>query len=114
MSVNLANDNKELIAGTVGGKLYRVLTNDLSFLLRSEAHTGVIKDVAFGKDSDKFISIDSNGALKLWDLSDYKCIYTGYPNKAASGVSVSFAKDDNTVMSGWSDGFLRCFNPQEG
>jgi WD40 repeat protein len=111
MSVNLSNDCKELITGTAGGKLYRVLTNDLSFLLHSDAHTGVIMDVAFGADSDKFVSIDDNGALKLWDLSDYKCLFTGHPNRAAAGVSVAFAKDDGTVMSGWSDGFLRCFVP---
>jgi len=114
MSVNLSNDCKELICGTAGGKLYRVLTNDLSFLLHSDAHTGVIMDVAFGADSDKFVSIDDNGALKLWDLSDYKCLFTGHPNKAAKGVSVAFAKDDGTVMSGWSDGFLRCFVPVQG
>lgn len=81
VSVNLSNDKKELIVGTVGGKLYRVLTDDLSFLLHSDAHTGIIKDIAFGNDSDKFASIDSNGALKCWDLSDYKCTYTGYPAK---------------------------------
>ena len=114
MSVNLANDNKELIVGTVGGKLYRVLTNDLSFLLHSDAHTGVIRDVCFGPDSDKFVSVDDNGALKLWDLSDYKCLYTGYPTKACSGVSLCWAKDDGTVISGWADGFLRCFVPETG
>lgn len=114
MSVNLSNDKKELIAGTCGGKLYRVLTNDLSFLLHSDAHTGVIKDVDFGNNCDKFVSIDENSALKLWDLSDYKCLYTGYPSKAAAGVSVCFAKDDETVISGWSDGFLRAFVPEAG
>ena len=114
MSVNLTNDKKEVIVGTCGGKLYRVLVGDLSFLLHSDAHTGVIKDISFGADSDKFVSIDDNGALKMWDLSDYKCMYTGYASKACQGSSVCFAKDDNTVMTGWSDGFLRCFIPQEG
>jgi WD40 repeat protein len=114
MSINLSNDCKELIAGTIGGKLYRVITNDLSYLLHSDAHTGCIKDVAFGPDSDKFVSVDDNGALKLWDLSDYKCLYTGHPNKAASCCSVAFAADDGTVISGWSDGFLRCFIPEQG
>lgn len=109
MSVNIGGDGKELIAGTIGGKIYRVLTNDLSFLVHSDAHTGIIKDVAFGNESDKFVSIDSNGALKWWDLSDYKCLYTAHPNKAAMGVSVTFAKDDGLVLSGWSDGFLRAF-----
>lgn len=114
MSVNLSNDCKELIVGTVGGKLYRVLTNDLSFLLHSDAHTGVIKDVAFGATSDKFVSVDENGALKLWDLSDYKCLHTGYPSKACSCSSVCIAKDDGTVISGWSDGFLRAYLLESG
>jgi WD40 repeat protein len=68
MSVNLSNDKKELIVGTIGGKIYRVIATDLSFLLHSDAHTGVIKDITFGDSNDKFISLDENGALKLWDL----------------------------------------------
>jgi len=83
MSINLAKDGKELIAGTVGGKIYRVIMQDLSFLLHSDAHTGIVKDIAFGNSSDKFASIDSNGALKLWDLADYKCLYTAHANRAA-------------------------------
>lgn len=114
MSMNLSNDKKELIVGTVGGKIYRVISTDLSFLLHSDAHTGVIKDIAFGESLDKFVSLDENGALKLWDLQDYNCLYTGYPSKSSQGTSVCFAKDDNTVLSGWSDGFLRCFVPEQG
>ena len=48
MSIALSNDGGELIVGTAGGKIYRVLTNDLSFLLHSDAHIGCINDVAFG------------------------------------------------------------------
>jgi WD40 repeat protein len=94
MSINLSNDKKELIVGTIGGKIYRVIGADLSFLLHSDAHTGVIKDIAFGESNDKFISLDENGALKLWNLDDYNCLYTGYPSKACQGVSVCIAKDD--------------------
>jgi len=48
MSMNLSNDKQELIVGTKGGKLYRVLTNDLSFLLHSDAHVSTINDISFG------------------------------------------------------------------
>lgn len=47
MSLSASNDKKELIAGTSGGKLYRMLTNDLSFMLHTDAHTGCINDLAF-------------------------------------------------------------------
>jgi WD40 repeat protein len=48
VSIALSNDTKELIVGTNGGKLYRMLTNDLSFMLHSDAHTGSINDLEFG------------------------------------------------------------------
>ena len=47
MSLGVSNDKKELIAGTVGGKLYRVLTDDLSFLLHTDADSGSINDIHF-------------------------------------------------------------------
>jgi WD40 repeat protein len=81
MSMNISNDKQELIVGTKGGKIYRVLTNDLSFLLHSDAHVSTINDVSFGTDSNSFVTVDEAGAVKMWDLSDYKCLFTGFPTK---------------------------------
>ena len=73
MSLSVSVDKKELIAGTSGGKLYRMLTNDLSFMLHTDAHTGSINDLQFSTlRSDQFVSIDDNGTVKMWDLSEYK------------------------------------------
>ena len=47
-SISAAMDGKEIIVGTQGGKIYRMLTNDLSFMLHTDAHTGCCNDVAFG------------------------------------------------------------------
>jgi len=74
MSINLSPDHRELIVGTIAGKIYRVLTNDFSFLLHSDAHSSAINDVCFGKDSNNFVSIDESGAVKVWDLSEYKTV----------------------------------------
>jgi len=53
MSLTVSNDQKELLAGTMNGKLYRVLENDLSFLVHTDSHTGQINDVNFSpKRSD--------------------------------------------------------------
>jgi len=111
MSLSLSNDKKELIAGTIGGKLYRVLTEDLSFLLHTDAHSGSIKDINFSpKRSDQFLSIDEHGCSKIWDLSTYKAIFNGRPGKQVCGSSCAIALDDATVMTGWKDGFIRCFD----
>ena len=53
MSITGSNDQKELIVGTIGGKLFRVLAEDLSYLLHTDAHTGGINDLHFSpKRSD--------------------------------------------------------------
>lgn len=106
-----SNDGKELVAGTIGGKLYRVLTDDLSFLLHTDAHTGAINDIHFSpKRSDQFTSIDDNGNLKIWDLSEYKSVFHGHTGKVNSGTSCCVALDDDTIISGWRDGFIRCYD----
>ena len=52
MSIAISPDQKELIVGTIGGKLYRMLSADLSFMLHTDSHTGGINDVAFGARND--------------------------------------------------------------
>lgn len=110
MSINVSIDKQELIVGTIGGKIYRVLTNDLSFLLHSDSHAGGIRDLAFGAESDSFVAIDEVGCLKRWDLSEYKSTFIGFPPKACQGFCVAVAKDDGSVLTGWQDGFLRCYD----
>jgi len=110
MNINLSNDEKEMIVGTISGKMYRVLTGDLSFMLHSDAHSACINDVSFGQDPNIFAAIDESGALKVWDLSEYKCQVTMMPSKVTGGVSCCIAKDDQCIITGWRDGFLRCFD----
>jgi hypothetical protein len=52
MSIAVAADKKELIVGSAGGKMYRMLVTDLSFMMHTDAHTGSINDLAFGARSD--------------------------------------------------------------
>jgi cilia- and flagella-associated protein 52 len=98
-----------LVVGTSGGKLYRMLTTDLSFMLHTDAHTGSINDLTFGGRSDQFLAIDENGAVKLWDLSEYKSVFTAYAIKNSRGSSCCIAKDDASIVTGWRDGFVRCY-----
>jgi WD40 repeat protein len=48
MSISVAQDKKEILVGSAGGKLYRMLTGDLSFMLHTDSHTGCINDIVFG------------------------------------------------------------------
>lgn len=111
MSISVAADKKEILVGTAGGKLYRMLTGDLSFMLHTDSHTGCINDIVFGNRSDNFMCIDENGALKIWDLSEYKAVFTAVPGKASRGSSCCYAQDDGSLITGWRDGFVRCYDP---
>ena len=52
MSISVSPDKKELLVGSAGGKLYRMLTGDLTFMLHTDSHTGCINDLNFGRRSD--------------------------------------------------------------
>ncbi len=68
ISLSQSIDKKELICGTSNGKIYRVLTGDLTYLLHTDAHVGCINDVAFPlNSSDYFATIDE--AVRLWTFN---------------------------------------------
>jgi WD40 repeat protein len=104
-SLSLSNDNKEVIVGTTAGKLYRMLCNDLSFMVHTDAHCGAVNDISFGSRSDQFACIDEYGEMQLWDSSEYKTTFVGKPGKVVAGTSVCIA-EDSTILSGWRDGKL--------
>ena len=47
----------------------------------------------------------------MWDLSEYKSVFTAYPGKASRGSSCCIAGDDQSIVTGWRDGFVRCYDP---
>lgn len=50
--------------------------------------------------------------VKLWDLSEYKAIFSILPPvKDAKGQSCTIALDDLSFVTGWKDGFVRCYDP---
>ena len=51
-------------------------TTDLSYLVDTEARNGSVNDISFGSThSDQFCCIAPAGACKLWDSSEYKCVF---------------------------------------
>jgi WD40 repeat protein len=48
----------------------------------------------------------------MWDLSEYKSVFTGLATKNSRGSSCCIAGDDGSIVTGWRDGFIRCFDAQ--
>ena len=58
LSMSASIDTKEIICGTSYGKIYRVLTSDLTYMLHTDAHINSINDVSFPlASSDYFATI---------------------------------------------------------
>lgn len=112
VSICLSHDKKEMLVGTQGAKIYRVIEEDLSFMLHTDAHSSQINDLSFSlKRSDQFLCVDDSGVVKVWDLSVYKSVFTSFIGRqGVGGTSCCIALDDESVVTGWSDGFIRCYN----
>jgi len=75
ISISSSIDKKELICGTSNGKIYRVLTNDLTYLIHTDAHMNSINDVAFPLNSSDYFATIDDAVCALWrfnrDISSF-------------------------------------------
>ncbi len=110
-SISLSPDKKEILAGTSLGKIYRLLSSDLSFMLHTDAHFSCINSVSFGERPETFVTIDESGIIKVWDSSEYKTLFTASGGNQSHGSSVTIARDDGSIISGWRDGSIKAYDP---
>jgi len=111
VSLALNYDVTDMLVGSSTGKIYRSIPGDLSTAVISEGHIEGIEQVSFKKGrTDIFASIDQAGVILVWDIESLNVITRCSPNSSSKprGRSVCIA-DDDTVVSGWQDGFIRCF-----
>ncbi len=105
ISLSLRSDGRELIAGTDGGKIYRINAANMEASLHSQCPIASVNAIAFGRLNDLFGTVSSDGTLSVWDLGDYKVrMSAGYKK---GGRCIIFTPDDDTIVSGWDDSFIR-------
>ncbi|KRW99659.1 WD40-repeat-containing domain [Pseudocohnilembus persalinus] len=109
---SLSPDGSEVLVSSSNSKIYRVLTNTIDATVHNEGHISPIIDVAFQKGkNDLFVTIDAQGYIFVWDNNELnvitKCVKNGF-NKS-QGLCVTIANDDGTVIAGYDDGFVKCF-----
>lgn len=69
MSISANLDKKELICGTANGKIYRVLSGDLTCLIHTDAHVNCINDVAFPLNSNDYFATIDDAVFHLFFIS---------------------------------------------
>jgi WD40 repeat protein len=89
------------------------MLDDLSSAVISTSHTAAITCVAFGSRPDIFATGDGAGCVKVWDLSDYATVVSVTEKKSA-GVTCMAWIQNSTIVCGFGDSFVRCFDAATG
>ncbi|KAL1504617.1 hypothetical protein AB1Y20_008400 [Prymnesium parvum] len=131
LAVCLSSDKRTLLAGTSGGNIYLLDAKSLSILPNGNpdypeapllaCHTSPITSLAFGESSEHFVTGSSNALLRRWELSHYCAEYTiSVKARRSSGATDTTLQPDSLainggkVVSGWSDGAIRCHDEASG
>jgi len=104
-------DGLELVAGTRNGKLWRLLSSDLTATLQAATHTGETTDVAFGPASDVVCTSSEAGEVFLMNLSDYMPVSTTLQKSPARCLVMA---TQGEVLVGYDDGFIRAWDTNRG
>eukprot|EP00395_MALV-II_sp_L67-2_P000232 gene232-383_t len=108
MGVTLAADGKELLCSTKNGKLWRLLSRDLTTTLHSASHTAGVLKTSFGsRSSERMATVSEAGEMFLWDLSDYTHIQS--TRLKVPIICVCISEEENEILCGCDDGFIRTF-----
>jgi len=111
MSLSLNQGATELLVGSSTGKVLRSFAGDLSTSIISEGHIDQIAEVSFKKGTtDYFATLDYAGIILVWDINTLGVVTRCSPSSLSKpkGRCLCIA-DDDTIVSGWEDGFIRCF-----
>ena len=112
-SINIAPDLTEVVIGSHLGQMYRMRLSDMKAVKISEAHHGAITAVTFPKESsDRFATTSADGSVVMWDLSDYSVLCKGSVRDGGVPTCIDFALE--CLVTGWSDGKVRCFDGDTG
>jgi WD40 repeat protein len=116
-SLSLSANQSELIIGCSSGSVYRCLSNSLSSHVVSEGHSSPVTCIAFSSNllgegdegTTLFATGTQSGEVRLWDLIDYACTDVCRYSKNGAVLCLFIITNDR-VISGWEDGFIRCFD----
>ena len=116
-SISVTSDQKEVVVSAMNGKIYRVLTNDLNYILHSTSHYSSINAIAFNeysKANDSCFTVDDNGNMYQIDLNDFNILgfipvnddenATNFTTPGATAVTVG---DDESIFIGYANGILK-------
>lgn len=103
-SMSASSDGTQLLVCTTSGRMYRVLTNDLTYTVASESPLRGVNDLALSPaDPSLFVTASEDSFLRLWSLHDYTILSKFQltrvlPANAASGARAAGAQATGASM----------------
>lgn len=107
VALTLSSDSAELVAGTRNGKLWRLLSSDLTSTLQAASHTGEVTDISFGVSSNQVVTTSDTGEVFLMDLSEYLPIMA--TTSKSPTRTAAFTCTSGEIIAGYDDGFIRAW-----
>jgi len=107
--IDMNINGEHLYVGTDQGKVYRMTVDFKNCDLVMEGHTTAICNVVLVREGHRFLSVEDNGIIALWDLTNYLriCLVRGPSN----GVSLTAL--GSSVYAGFYNGELYKYEVSE-
>jgi len=113
-SLSATGDGSALIVGTATGGIYRVLNSNSGISVLKRSHYGSVRGVAAPSgDPSCMATCSDDGTVSMWTLSDPQTplltqLQVFKADAPMAGAALSVVVTGDSVISGWSDGFVRC------
>lgn len=107
--VDYSDTGEFLVYGDGDGFLHVLSADGGEILLKIDAHTQGINDVAFSHNSQYVASASDDGTAKLWSMNSNAPILS-FVEHTSQVSSVDFSPDDSHLATGSADGTLKIWN----
>jgi WD40 repeat protein len=112
-SISLTQDGTHFFCGTNLANIYWVDVDSLQAELRNTCHHERVNQVAFPLGYSEVFATCSITDIRVWNASTrQELLRIQVPNMEC--YCLEFMRDGRSIVSGWSDGKVRCFLPQSG
>jgi len=114
LNITSNNQTGTVFVGTEDCTIYFVDVKNWKVSVFSSGHSGPIVDMAIKGDSNggHFASIDSQGTAIVWQKQGNQNVmlnsFSPYNKQDVNGSTIALG-DNNKVVTGWSNGNVKCF-----
>jgi len=112
-SLSLRGEGHEFFVATANSNMYRFNMADFTSTLRAVAHSNSIGDVQFPAQSNELFGTCAGSEIRIWQTATHReLLRITVPNKVCNAFV--FLPSGEAIISGWSDGTIRCHLPESG